>query len=141
MVHVFGGECLRVLEVPVVPFVTAASVIVTPLFQGVVPLLHSHHLVKGIDVHVGVVASSDVDKLLGHPICLVDHVLLGPVDFVLPVTDHFPGVVFNIFRNLARFDINTLSFINCVSGECSPVLNILRVYEVFAPSNRVVGSP
>jgi len=60
------------------------------------PLRHSHHLVKRIYVNVDIVSSCNVDKLLGHPVGLVDHVLLLPVSVLLPVANEFPSFVFNI---------------------------------------------
>ena len=140
-INTISSKSLSILSVPVVPVVTAASVIIAPLLKGVGPLLDSYHLVEGIDVYIGPVAGGDIDKGFSHPVCLVDYVLLGPVDSVLPVTDHLPGSVLDFSRNITWFDVNTLSFISCVSGECSPVFNIFFVDEVFSPSDSVVSSP
>ncbi len=60
------------------------------------PLRHSHHLVKRIYVNGDMVSSCNVVKLLGHPVGLVDHVLLLPVSFILPVANEFPSFVLNI---------------------------------------------
>ena len=134
-------KSLSILDVPVVPVVTAASVIVAPLLKGVVPLLDGHHLVEGIDVNIGPVTGSDVDQLFGHPICLVDHLLFGPVYFVVPPADHLPGGVFDFIRNLTWFDVNTLCFIGCIPSKCRPVFNIFFVDEIFTPSDGIVSSP
>lgn len=139
--NILGGDGVSFILVPVVPFVTAASVLVAPLLNTVVPLGNSHHLVEGVDVYVHPVTSGNVDKLFSSPISLVDHVLFGPVDRVLPVTDHLPSLILDIIRILARFDIDSLFLVSSVSGESSPVLDVLWVYEVLAPSHRVVSSP
>jgi len=104
-------------------------------------LRNSNHLFEWVDVYVHPVSCGNVDKGFSHPIRLVNHILFGPVDFVVPVTDHLPSGTFNLVRNLARFDIDSLGLVDGVSGKCSPVLNILGVDEVFAPSDRVVCSP
>ena len=127
--------------VPLVIVVTVASVRVAPFFQAVFPLRNSNHLVEWVDVYVHPVSCGDVDEGFSHPIRHVNHILFGPVYFVFPVTDHLPCVTFNLVRNLARFDIDSLGLVDGVSGKCSPVLNILGVDEVFAPSDCVVCSP
>jgi len=141
LINIIRGKGLSIFNVPVVPVVTAASVIVAPLLKGVVPLRDSHHLIEGIDVYICPITGSDINERFSHPVCLVNHVLLSPVDLVLPVTDHLPGGVFDLFRSLTRFKVYTLSFVYCVSGKCSPILNIFWVNEIFSPSNRVVSCP
>ena len=98
-------------------------------------------MVEWVDVNVHIVSCGNVDKGFSHPICPVNNVLFSPVDFVVPVTDHLPCGTFDLVRNLARFDIDSLGLVDGVSGKCSPVLNILGVDEVLAPSDCVVCSP
>ena len=138
---ILRGKGLSFSGVPAVKFVTVASVIVTPFLQAVFPLRNSNHLFEWVDIYVRPVSSGDVDKGFSHPIRHVNHIRFGPVYFVFPVTDHLPCGAFNFVRNLARFDIDSLGFVDGVSGKCSPVLNILGVDEVLAPSNCVVCSP
>ena len=139
--NILRCDGLSTFGVPIVPFVTATGVFVAPLFYTVVPLVDSYHLVEGVDVYVCPVSGCNVDKLFSSPISPVDHVLLSPVDIFLPVTNHLPGGIFNLIRILTRFNIDTLFLVSGVSGECRPVLNVLWVDEVLAPSHCVVRSP
>ena len=139
--NILRGKGLSFSSVPAVKVVTVASVIVTPLLQAVFPLRNSNHLFEWVDIYVRPVSSGDVDKGFSHPIRHVNHILFGPVYFVFPVTDHLPCGIFNLVRNLARFDIDSLGLVDGVSGKCSPVLNIFGVDEVLAPSDCVVCSP
>ena len=137
LLSILSGKGLSFSSVPRVKVVTVARVIVTPLFQAVFPLRNSNHLVEWVDIYVRPVSCGDVDKVFSHPIRRVKHILKSPVYSVLPVTDHLPCAVLN----LARFDVDSLSLVDGVSGKCSPVLNILGVDEVLAPSDCVVCSP
>ncbi len=139
--NILRGKGLSISPVEVVEVVTVATVTVAPFLQAVFPLLNSHHLVERVNVYVHIVSSGNVDHVFSHPVRSVDHVLFGPVYFVIPVADHLPCFVFNLFRSLARFDVDTLGLVDGVSGKSSPVLNILGINKVFAPSYCVVCSP
>ena len=94
-----------------------------------------------VEIDVGPVSGGDVNELLSVPVGGVDHVLELPVDIFLPPADHFPSVSVHLVVDLAGLDLVSSLFEECISCECSPVLDVFFVDEVLAPSCSVVGSP
>ncbi len=94
-----------------------------------------------VEIDVGPVSGGDVNELFSVPVGGVDHVLELPVDIFLPPADHFPSVSVHLVVDLAGLDLVSRLFEECVSCEGSPVLDVLFIDKVLAPSCGVVGSP
>ncbi len=140
VVDIFLSDNLSCSLVPTWVFV-AAAVVIAPCFPGVLPSGVGHHILERVDLDICPVSGGDVNELFRVPGGGVDHVLETPVYLIFPPADHFPIVIGNLVVDLTGLEVVSSLFVERVSGECSPVLDVLFVDEVLAPSGSVVGSP